>query len=116
MRRAAELANKLHTDIAVSPDALPANFAATESEIYVGENQIVEVPSHMPDPYVETFLAQGERTGQISNLENSEHMVSLPPDMLSENTQASANAEIVPPEQTHSQQPLSVMSRWLRLR
>jgi hypothetical protein len=106
LRRAAELANKLHADIAVSPEALPANFVATESEIYVGENQIVEVPSQMPDPYVETFLAQGERTGQIRNLENSEHMVSLPPDMLSENTQASASAEIVPPEQTHSQQSL----------
>jgi hypothetical protein len=109
LRRAAELANKLHADIAVSPEALPANFVATESEIYVGQNQIVEVPSQMPDPYVETFLAQGERTGQIRNLENSEHMVSLPPDMLSENTLASASAEMVPPEQTHSQQPLSVI-------
>ena len=106
LRRAAELANKLHTDIAVSPEALPANFVATESEIYVSQNQNVEVPSQMPDPYVETFLAQGERTGQIRNLENSDHMVSLPPDMLAENTQASASAEIVPPEQAHSQQPL----------
>lgn len=108
LRRAAELANKLHADIAVSPEALPANFVASESEIYAGENQIVEVPSHLPDPYVETFLAHGERTGQIKNLENSEHMVSLPPDMLSENTQVSAGAEIVPPGQTRSQQPLSV--------
>ena len=82
LRRAAELANKLHTDIAVSPDALPPNFAASESQIYVSENEIVEVPSHIPDPFVETFLAQGDRTGQISNLEKSEHMVSLPPDML----------------------------------
>ena len=82
LRRAAELANKLHTDIAVSPDALPANFAASESQIYVSENEIVEVPSHIPDPFVETFLAQGDRTGQISNLEKSEHMISLPPDML----------------------------------
>ena len=109
LRRAAELANKLHTDIAVSPQALPANFVATESEIYVGENQIVEVPSQLPDPYVETFLAQGERTGQISNLEHSEHVVSLPPDMLAQNTQAAASTEIVPAEQTHSQQPLSVV-------
>jgi hypothetical protein len=103
LRRAAELANKLHTDIAVSPEALPANFVATESEIYAGEHQIVEVPSQLPDPYVETFLAQGERTGQIRNLENSDHMVSLPPDMLAQNTQAAARAEIVPAEQTHSQ-------------
>ena len=36
-------------------------------------------------------------------------MVSLPPDMLSENKQASASAEIVPPEQTYTQQPLSVI-------
>ena len=108
LRRAAELANKLHADIAVSPEALPANFVATESEIYVGENQIVEVPSQMPDPYVETFLAQGERTGQIRNLENSEHMVSLLPDMLSKNAQASANTEILPAGQTRLQQPLLV--------
>jgi hypothetical protein len=82
LRRAAELASKLHTDIAVSPEALPANFAVSESQIYVSENEIVEVPSHITDPFVETFLAQGDRTGQIHNLEQSEHMVSLPPDML----------------------------------
>jgi hypothetical protein len=84
LRRAAELANKLHADIAVSPEALPANLAGPESEIYVRENEIVEVPSHIPDPFVETFLAQGERTGQIQNLDRSEHVVSLPPDMLAE--------------------------------
>src|ERR1700748_789659 len=56
LRRAAELANKLHTDIAVSPEALPSNFAASESQIYVGETEIVEVPSHIADPFVETFL------------------------------------------------------------
>lgn len=82
LRRAAELANKLHADIAVSPDALPANFAGMASEIRVSEHEIIEVPSHIPDPFVEKFLAQGDRTGQIHNLENSEHMVALPPDML----------------------------------
>ena len=45
LRRAAELANKLHTDIAVSPDALPANLCR-EAEIYVSENEIVEVPAN----------------------------------------------------------------------
>ncbi len=82
LRRAVELANKLHADIAVSPEALPANLANSESEIYVSENEIVEVPSHIPDPFVETFLAQGDRTGQIQNLDHSQHVVSLPPDML----------------------------------
>ncbi len=99
LRRAAELANKLHTDIAVSPDALPANFAASESQIYVSESEIVEVPSHIPDPFVETFLAQGDRTGQINNLEKSEHMVSLPPDMLA----AEPAKENAPQQPIHAQ-------------
>ncbi len=110
LRRAAELANKLHTDIAVSPDALPANFAASDTQIYVSEQEIVEVPSHIPDPFVETFLAQGDRTGQINNLEKSEHMISLPPDMLASES-AKANAPGKPFHRARSRVILNLCMR-----
>jgi hypothetical protein len=98
LRRAAELANKLNADIAVSPYALPANFAG--SEIYVGEHEILEVPSHLPDPHVAHFLAPGDRSGQIGNLDNSGHTVSLPPDMLAaESPRARAQQYQVQPDE-----------------